>query len=323
MKAAIVTKPNQTPIYDDFRDPAPQDGYQLITVTASALFPLTKVRAAGSHYSSSGMFPMVVGVDGVGYTQSGQRVYFCMPETPFGGMAETTLVPAENCVAVPDGLADVKAAALANPGMSSVAALKTRAGLRPGDIVVVNGATGTAGTMAVQLAKYLGAGKVIATGRDASALQWVAGLGADVTISLLNNPQDVQDSLVEQISGDGVDVILDYLWGQSAETLLAAIGRTRGIARPIRYVSIGGVSAQEITLPSAVLRGAPLALMGSGIGSAPWEDLISAVGDVLHAALPAQLHIDTTTVPLTDVNETWNSNTGKSRVVFTMNPAAA
>jgi NADPH:quinone reductase-like Zn-dependent oxidoreductase len=130
--------------------------------------------------------------------------------------------------------------------------------------------------------------------------------------------QDVEDSVKQQFSGDGVDVILDYLYGQSAETLLAAIGRTRGISRPIRYVSIGGVSAQGITLPSAVLRGAPIALMGSGIGSAPLPDLIGAAGEALHAARPARLHIDTTPVALKDVNQTWNTNTGRSRVVFVM-----
>jgi NADPH:quinone reductase-like Zn-dependent oxidoreductase len=126
----------------------------------------------------------------------------------------------------------------------------------------------------------------------------------------------VEDFFAQQFSGDGVDVILDYLYGQWAETLLAAIGRTRGISRPIRYVSIGGVSAQEITLSSAVLRGAPLALMGSGIGSAPFEDLINAAGEALRAARSARLYIDTTPVALKDVNQTWNTNTGRSRVVF-------
>jgi NADPH:quinone reductase-like Zn-dependent oxidoreductase len=195
-------------------------------------------------------------------------------------------------------------------------------GVRAGDTVLVNGATGAAGTLAVQLAKHLGAGKVIATGRDATALKRAADLGADVTISLLDTPEDVEASFVQQFSGDGVDVILDYLYGQWAETLLAAIGRVRGISRPIRYVNIGGVSAPEIVLPSAVLRGAPLALMGSGIGSAPWAELISAASDVLRAAVPARLHIDMITAPLADVNEAWNKSTGKSRVVFVIDPAS-
>jgi NADPH:quinone reductase-like Zn-dependent oxidoreductase len=317
VKAAIVTHPNQTPTYDDFGDPPAQNGFELITVTASALSPLTKSRAAGSHYTSTATFPMVVGVDGVGTTGNGRRVYFCMPAAPFGGMAERTLVPIANCVALPEDLDDVTAAALANPGMSSVLALKTRAGLRRGDTVLINGATGTAGTLAVQLAKYLGAGKVVATGRDATALQRLADLGADVTISLTDDPQKVEDSFVHQLGGGGgVDVVLDYLYGQSAETLLAAIGRTRGLSRPLRYVSIGAVSAQQITLPSAVMRGTPLVLMGSGIGGAPWGNLISAAGEALHAALAARLYVDTTPVPLADVNRTWNADTGKSRLVF-------
>jgi NADPH:quinone reductase-like Zn-dependent oxidoreductase len=323
LKAAIVTAPNQTPTYDDFRDPSANDGLELITVTASALFPLTKARATGTHYSSSGTFPAVVGVDGVGTTAGGQQVYFSMPEAPFGAMAEKTLVKAENCVALPDGLDAVTAAALANPGMSSVAALKTRAGLRDGDTVLINGATGAAGTLAVQLAKYLGAGKVIATGRDAAALQQAAELGADVTISLLDEQAALEDSFAEQFGGDGVDVVLDYLYGPSAETLLAAVGRTRGISRPIRYVTIGAVSAPEIVLRSEVLRGAPLVLMGSGIGSAPWADVFGAAGEALRAALPAGLHIDTIAVPLAEVNQTWNKNTGKSRVVFVVDPAAS
>ncbi len=321
MKAAIVTGPNQTPTYSDFADPAAQHGHELITVTASALFPLTKMLAAGTHYSSTGTFPMVVGVDGVGRTEGGQRVYFSKPDAPFGAMAQQVLVPAENCVALPDDLDDVTAAALANPGMSSVAALKTRADIRAGDTVLINGATGSAGTMAVQLAKHLGAGKVIATGRNAAALERAAEVGADVTISLLDPPEKVEASFVQQFSGDGVDIVLDYLFGQSATALLTAIGRVHGISRPIRYVSIGATSGQEITLPSAVLRGAPLALMGSGIGSAPWPELISAVSDVLHAAVPARLHIDTITVPLAEVTQTWNKDTGRSRVVFVIDSA--
>ena len=91
MKAAIVTGPNQTPVYGDFKEPVARAGQELITVTASALSPAAKALAAGSHYSSSGIFPVVVGIDGVGCTQSGQRVYF-------GGMAEKVLVLAENCV---------------------------------------------------------------------------------------------------------------------------------------------------------------------------------------------------------------------------------
>ena len=319
MKAAIVSGPNQTPVYGDFKEPVAQAGQELITVTASALSPVAKALAAGSHYSSPGMFPLVVGIDGVGSTQSGQRVYFGMPQAPFGGMAEKALVPVENCVPLPDEVDDVIAAAIANPGMSSVAALKARATFKAGETVLVNGATGTAGKLAVQMAKYMGAKKVIATGRDAAALQQVKQLGADMTINLLLEQKDLEEALGEQFSGDGVDVVLDYLFGKSAETLLTTIARTSKGFKPIRYVVVGGVTGPEITLSSSALRAVPIAIMGSGIGSVPLKGFNEAVSDVMQAVAPGKLQIETTVVPLADVEKTWNENTGKSRVVFVVN----
>jgi NADPH:quinone reductase-like Zn-dependent oxidoreductase len=316
MKAAVVTGPNQTPVYDDFKEPVAQQGEELITVKASALSRAAKGVAAGSHYSASGVYPMVVGIDGVGYTQGGRRVYFGRPVAPFGGMAEKVAVPAESCVPLPDEVSDVIAAAIANPGMSSVAALKARAAFKAGETVLINGATGTAGKLAVQIAKYMGAKKVIATGRDPAALRQVESLGADTTISLALDQKSLEEALGAEFSGGGVDVILDYVFGKSAETLLAVAARTSKNSRPIRYVSIGSTSSPEITLPSSVLRAVPVALMGSGFGSVPWKDIIAAVGDVMQAVGPAELQIETTTVPLADVEKTWNKDAGRSRVVF-------
>ena len=108
----------------------------------------------------------MAGAEGVGRAADGRRVYFVLPETPFGALAEKSLVRSEHCVTVPDLLEDVTAAAIANPGMSAWAALVERARLRPGETVLINGATGTAGRLAVQLAKRLGAGRVIGTARN-------------------------------------------------------------------------------------------------------------------------------------------------------------
>src|SRR5271170_4294372 len=209
MKAAIVSGPNQTPVYGDFDEPAPRPGREVITVTASALSRATRAIAAGSHYAASGMFPVVAGIDGVGYTQGGQRVYFGRPDRPFGGMGEKALVPADYCVPLPEEVGDVVAAAIANPGMSSVAALRSRAAFKPGETVLVNGATGTAGQLAVRLAKYMGAKKVIATGRDPRALRHAGTLGADVTISISLDLKELEEALAREFRGDGVDVVLD------------------------------------------------------------------------------------------------------------------
>src|SRR5579871_3111679 len=162
MKAAIVEAAGQAPVYADFAEPVDGEGEVLVTVTASALSNLARGRAAGTHYSAGSVFPFVVGVDGVGRTEDGKRVYFLLPRAPFGAMAERTVVASRQVIALPDGLDDARAAVIANAGMASWAALTERAHLRAGETVLVNGATGASGTLAVKIARHLGAGRVIA-----------------------------------------------------------------------------------------------------------------------------------------------------------------
>ncbi len=253
MKAAIVLQVGQPPVYADFEEPVAFVGERRIMVTAAALSHVVKHRASGRHYSASARVPFVVGIDGVGRLDDGSRVYFVLPRAPYGSMAEQTVVPSGQCLPVPDELDDVTAAAIAIPGMSSWAACTERARLADGETVLVNGATGTAGRLAVQIARHLGARKVIATGRNVDALGSVAALGADVTIPLVQNEAALTESFKEQFA-KGVDVIIDYLWGDSAERLLTAAAEAGAGGVPIRFVQIGSVSRSDITLPSAVLR---------------------------------------------------------------------
>src|SRR3984957_14468210 len=280
MKAGIITAAGTTPVYGDFKEPVASQGRELITVTASALSHFSKSRSSGSHYSSDGVFPVVAGADGVGRTAEGRRVYFALPEAPYGALAERSLVRAQQCVAVPDGVDDVTAAAIANPGMSAWAALVERAQLQPGETVLVNGATGSAGRLAVQLAKYLGAGKVIATGRNESELQELLSLGADVIIPFTLgtlHPLGAQhyDQALKETFTKGIDVVIDYLWGESAKTVIVAIAKTLEDATPVRFVHVGGASREEeIALPGAALRSSAIQLMGSGIKSVPFAKLL-------------------------------------------------
>lgn len=319
MKAAVVLGPNQTPIYSDFASPAPRDGFESVTVSASALSNATRGRAAGAHYTSTDAFPFVPGIDGVGRTGSGQRVAFLLPEAPFGGLAEQTLVRTARCIPVPDDVTDTLAAAIINPGLSSMAALRERAALQRGETVLINGATGTAGLLAVQIAKHLGAGRVIATGRNAPALARALKLGADDTIDLSPGGQTVQDALADRFTtGDGVDVVLDYLSGAPAEAILSAIARSYKEAKPIRYVVSGGSAGRAITVPASTLASSPLVLMGNGIGSVRMPGLIRAAADAVQIIASAGLQIDFTEVPLPLVEEAWNRDYGRSRIVFTI-----
>ncbi len=314
MKAAVVPGPNQTPIYGDFDDPTPQDGFTIVEVAASALSNATRARATGSHYSTAGNFPLVPGIDGVGRTESGQRVAFLLPEAPFGGMAEKTLVRNALCLPVPDAVDDVLAAAIMNPGQSPLGALRARAALQPGETVLINGATGTTGQIAVQIAKHLGASRVIATGRNAETLARLAELGADHTINLSGEPDALQTEL-ETHTGD-VDIVLDYLSGPPTETVLAAITRSHKANTSIRYVMAGTAAGAATTVPTSVLASTALTLMGSGIGAVRVPDILQATQDALEIAGTMQLQIDINEQPLSKVAEVWADDQDRRRVVF-------
>lgn len=318
MKAAVVLGAGQAPLYGDMSEPLPSAGESRVSVTAAAISHVVKSRASGTHYSSSQQFPFGVGIDGVGRLDDGRRVYFVLPRAPYGSMAERTVVRSTQCVPLPDDLDDVTAAAIANPGMSSWAAYRERARLKPGETVLVNGASGTSGRLAVQIARHLGAKKVIATARNADALESIAALGADVTIPLVEDVGALEVTLKEQFAA-GVDVVIDYLWGPSAEQILIAAAKAGRDAVPIRFVQIGSTSSQDITLPSAVLRSSAIELMGSGIGSIPLDRIVSAISELLQATGPAGLQIDTTPVPLPDVERAWREDDSRRRTVFTVN----
>jgi NADPH:quinone reductase-like Zn-dependent oxidoreductase len=315
MKAAIVVGAGRTPIYGDFDEPVASPGEHAIGVTAAALSPLVRSRASGAHYSSSGKFPFVAGVDGVGRLADGRRVYFVLPRAPWGALAERTVAAASHCIALPDGLDDVTAAAIANPGMSSWAAYQERARLRAGETVLVNGATGAAGRLAVQIARHLGAAKVIATGRDRDALKEVAALGADATIPLVADAAALEEAFGRHFAA-GVDVVIDYLWGPSAERLLIAAAKAGKEGAPMRFVQVGSASGSDITLPSAVLRASAITLMGSGIGSVSLERLVEVIGALLRAAAPSGFRIAARAAPLSEVERAWGEDSGQ-RTVFT------
>lgn len=322
MRAAIVTAPDVSPTFGDFNNPVAHEGFELVTVKAAALSNLTRGRAAGSHYSAENQYPFVPGVDGVGITADGHRVYFVMPEAPFGAMAEQTLVDQRRTVPVPANLDDVAAAALANPGMSCWAALVERAHFQAGETVLINGATGSAGTVAVQVAKHLGAGKIIVTGRNAEELNTLRVLGADVVIPFdlrpenLHGVDDFEQALTDEFA-HGLDVVIDYLWGTSARTIIVAVAKAVEDAHPVRFVQVGGASREPVELPGAALRSSAIQIMGSGLKSVPFPKLLDAVRNTFDLATQGELYLSTKAVPLSMVADSWGAP-GKPRLVYTL-----
>jgi NADPH:quinone reductase-like Zn-dependent oxidoreductase len=317
MKAAIVKEPGAIPVYADFTEPVAAPGLHCIKVTASALSHVTKSRASGAHYSSSGELPFVPGVDGIGTLEDGTAVYFLAPEAPFGGMAEYSLVKEARCIPLPAALDHATAAAIAIPGMSSWAALVERARFSKGETVLINGATGVSGRLAVQIAKYLGAGKVIATGRNVDALHSLRDIGADATINLGLEGAALESEFQDQFR-EGIDIVLDYLWGPSAESLLVAGARAAPEGVPVRFVQIGSMSASSIALPSAVLRSSSIELLGSGIGSIAMPRIRDVIRQLLDATMPGGFRIATNRVSLAQVEAHWKNDASPARTVLMM-----
>lgn len=303
MRAAVVTEFGTPPTCRDFPDPRPRTEDEVVVdVLAAGLHPRVRSQAGGTHYTGTGELPLVPGIDGVGRAPDGTLRYFVLPDTSLGSMAERTVVDIRRSVVLPADADPVTVAAGMNPAMSAWIALRRRIEFAAGQDVLVLGATGNAGRLAVQVAKHLGAGRVIAAGRDPERL---AAVGADETRTF--------DELGKAAD---VDVVLDYVWGPpTTEALRTIVTERADRGRPLTWVEIGSIAGPAIELPSAALRAARLQLVGSGQGSVPTKDIVAE----LRALVPeiASFRIDARPVPLQDVDRAWRDTGSTQRVVVT------
>ena len=322
MNAAVVSSYDTPPTYSTFPEPIPGEGEQLVTVTAAGLHPIVRALAAGTHYGSTGQFPFIPGVDGAGRLADGTRVFFGAARPPYGTFAERSLASSRMLIPLPDGLDDATAAAIANPGMSSWVALTARARFVAGESVLILGATGAAGQLSVQIARLLGARRVVAVGRNPNVLATLKTIGADETIALGEPGAEADDAtltaLRAEFSQQGIDVVLDYLWGRPAELTLQAISQ-KGlkIATPrIRYIQIGNSAGATIPMSAATLRSSGLELLGSGFGSASLEQIREALIVFLQTAAAKPFPMNIQRVPLSEIASVWSSARDGARIVF-------
>ncbi|MDQ2864735.1 MAG: zinc-binding alcohol dehydrogenase family protein [Candidatus Eremiobacteraeota bacterium] len=318
MLAAVVETFVEPPRYRDFAEPIAESGEVLVCVSHAAQSTLVKAQAAGKHYSVRAGLPFVAGADGVGRLEDGTRVYFLFARAPFGSMAQIAPVRSEFCIWLPQDLDDATAAAAGNAGMSSWVALTERARFVRGESVLINGATGVSGKLAVQVAKYLGAKNVIATGRNPNVLESLPALGADAVISLDTSAEKLIERLRREMRERDVSVVLDYLWGPPAEHLIEAIAGP-GAAQTdaaVRFVQIGGSAGPTISLNAAALRSSKLELVGSGLGSVSFQKLVGAIELFFRAFVPAKFQIAIELTPLSDVDVAWNHDAPERRRVF-------
>lgn len=323
MKAAVVFQKGELPKYvDDFAEPKVQnDNELLISVKASAIKNLDKMQASGKHYSTQDKewTPKVVGGDGVGLLADGTKVYGIGIS---GMIAEKAIINKDRMVILPKNSDDAIAAALPNAVMGSALALRFRSGLQNGETVLINGATGVTGKIAVQIAKHYGAKKVIATGRNEQSLQELLLFGADEIIQLPQNGEAFISQLKNTHEQNPIDIVIDYLWGQSAEWILSALKGNGGFSKRTRYVTVGGMSSDTITLSSSILRGTDIQISGSGMGSwtpAETKLLITEIlPEMFQLAADGKLKIETVNIDLKDIEKAWEASIdgGKRLVVL-------
>lgn len=311
MRAAVVTDFTKPPAYQDFPQPTPTTADEVVVdVIATGLHPLVRSRAAGTHYTSTGKLPLVPGIDGVGRAPDGTLRYFVIG-AEVGAMAQRTVVDLRRSIVLPEDADPVAIAAAMNPAMSSWVALRRRITLQPGQTVVILGATGSAGRLAVQAAKHLGAGVVIGVGRDQKQLDALPGLGADDVIALADLPANLDRIM-------SADIVVDYIWGQPAADLMAGFARERhGSAQQLTWIQIGSMAGANADIPSAALRSMPLQVVGSGIGSVPVSDFLAELSPLADEISTGTLRTQARAVPLAEVETVWEQPEDGQRVVFT------
>jgi NADPH:quinone reductase-like Zn-dependent oxidoreductase len=306
MHAAVVRQFDDPPRYEAFATPVPSGEHEeLVGVIASGLHPRVRSQAKGSHYTSDGELPFIPGIDGIGRRTDGSLVYFVLLDTRFGAMADRTVIDVRRSIPLPGDADPILLAAAMNPGMSSWVALQRRITFRPGQSVLILGGTGSAGQLAIQIAKHLGASEVIAAGRGSDRLAALAPLGADDTVDLAATPDQVARDLATKAAD--VDVVIDYLWGAPAESAIMPLLKGRpDRSKLLAWIQIGAVAGPSISLPSAALRQANIQFLGSGQGSVSAAGMIATLPSLVAEIVKGTFSIDAVAKPLSDVEQVWN-----------------
>lgn len=319
MKAAVINNFGSTPRYVDFADPIPANDEILVDVKALVLENFEKGVAGGEHYSSKNMypqFPAIVGHRGVGMTPDGKLVGFNIMRSPYGAFAEKAAV--KKYVLIPDGIDPAIAAAVPPSALTSFLPLKHTAKIEKGETVLINGATGVSGRMAIQIAKLLGAGRVVGTGRNDTSLKLLKDLGADAVIDLKQSDEDLLEAFEKEKGDNGYDIVIDFLWGHPAEILMKSFvpKDMRLPSKRIRYIPIGAKAGPGAYVTGEMLRTSGLEL--SGMGKVTPEEISAGSNQVWEWIKEGKLHMDIEKVPLADIEKAWlrNDLAGKRLVII-------
>jgi NADPH:quinone reductase len=300
MKAAVLEEIGKTPVYREFDEPERSPGQSLIDVTAAPMNPVDLWISSGRYHAGAPPVPSVVGREAAGRVlesdtiETGTRVY---APVGLGGMAERVVAPDDELVELPDGVEDALAASLGVAGLAAWLALGFRGNLQDGETVLVLGATGAVGAIAVQGAKLLGAGRVVAAGRSEQGLERALQLGADATVQI-GAGDDLAGAFAEAADGQ-LDLTIDPLWGEPAAAAIRATS-FRG-----RLVQVGQSASPESTIPSGAVRGKALSILGHTNFAVPPDVRRDAYREMLRHAAAGELTVDYELLPLARVDDAW------------------
>jgi len=304
---AAVMDGGERPVYGDFAEPQATAGARVVEMRAAALSGLDRNIARRLHYLKMPDGPFVVGREGVA-RDGDRRIYFNVnaPVGPFGSMAERSLIDPKFSFPVPDGVADDVAAALGNAGLAAWLSLSWRARLKPGETVLILGATGISGLIAVTAAKQLGARRVVAAGRNRAALARATRLGADATVDLAT-AGDLVAAYLDAAGGGPVDVVVDMVFGAPGEAALEVL------ALHGRFLHIGSMAGQSITLRGGPIRRTCADVLGFAYYHAPVDLQAQAYGELCRLAAAGEIEIDVEARPLSEIGTAWDARAAGNR----------
>ena len=303
MRAAVVTAHGEPPAYADHPDPMAGDDEVLVRITAAPVVPLDLLCASGTSYFGPPALPYVPGVQGVGVTAAGERVWVASSagmRPGDGTLAETYVAAPDDVVPLPDGVSDEVAAAVGLSGVAAWGALTVRAALQPGETVLVLGAGGAVGQAAVGVAVARGAGRVVAACRGEAAAERARRNGADAVVTL-PDPGDVDElaALLGEALGGTADVVLDPVFSWVAEAA------TRVMTPFGRLVNLGGSAGDAASLSSATVRGKSLAVLGYTNNALSVDERAAALRSVVALAGQGSVVVEHRVRPLAEVADAW------------------
>jgi NADPH2:quinone reductase len=308
MRAAVLSSYGEAPRAADRDEPAAADGEAVIELLAAALNPADLAIASGTFPAGSPTLPYVPGIEGVGRVVEsarfapGTRVWASgrgLGVAADGSFSERFVAAEAALYPVPDDADDIVAAALGQVGLAAWVPLTWLAPVREREVVLVLGATGNVGTVAVQAARLLGAGRIVGVGRDEARLTHLTELGADATVAL--GGEGFRERLAAACEGASPTLVVDTLWAEPVEAAAAAAGQGA------RFVHLGQSAGPSATLASGLVRGKQLQILGYSNFAVPGDVLARGYAEVVGHAAAGRIRLATRAVALEQVDEAWES----------------